>query len=170
VALEDNTRERAPLHRAAAQDNRGSALAALEGGTLRLTEAGAAHRAALEECTREREPLRWAGKQNNLADALTRLGERGSGAMRFAEAVTAHGAALGEHTGQLMPDLWAQTKENLALAEPAWGSNTRDPVHWRAAPGHIEAASEEYQRVGAAFDVENASCLRDDLAARLAPR
>ena len=64
VALEEYTRERVPLHWAAAQSNLGNALQTLgerETGTERLAQAVEAYRAALEEYTRERVPLDWAG-------------------------------------------------------------------------------------------------------------
>src|SRR6516225_8326320 len=67
AALEERTRERAPLEWAATQANLGAALARLgqrESGTGRLEEAVSAYRAALEEMTRERVPLEWATTQN----------------------------------------------------------------------------------------------------------
>jgi tetratricopeptide (TPR) repeat protein len=79
AALEEFTRERAPLDWATTQNNLGNALRTLgerESGTGRLEEALSAYRAALEERTRERVPLDWARTQNNLGTALWRLGER----------------------------------------------------------------------------------------------
>ncbi|MBF0391425.1 MAG: hypothetical protein HQL38_01985, partial [Alphaproteobacteria bacterium] len=69
AALEEYTRERAPLDWAMTQNYLGIALCSLgerEGGTARLEEAVAAHRAALEEWTRARAPLEWAMTQNGL--------------------------------------------------------------------------------------------------------
>ena len=60
AALEEYTRERAPLDWATTQNNLGNALWALgarESGTARLEEAVAAFRTSLEERTRERTPL-----------------------------------------------------------------------------------------------------------------
>ncbi len=74
AALEERTRERAPLEWATTQNNLGLALARLgerESGTVRLEEAVAAYRAALEERTRERVPLAWATTQNNLGEPLS---------------------------------------------------------------------------------------------------
>jgi hypothetical protein len=68
-ALEERTRERAPLDWATTQSNLGDALRTLgerESGTARLEEAVGVDRAALEELTRERVPLDWAETQNNL--------------------------------------------------------------------------------------------------------
>jgi tetratricopeptide (TPR) repeat protein len=73
AALEEWTRERAPLGWATTQNNFGNALSVLgarEGGTARLEEAVAAFRAALEEWTRERVPLDWAMAQTNLGIPL----------------------------------------------------------------------------------------------------
>jgi hypothetical protein len=79
AALEETTRERAPLDWAMTLTNLGAALQTLgerESGTARLEEAVAAYRAALEERTRERAPLDWAMTQTNLAIALATLAER----------------------------------------------------------------------------------------------
>ena len=61
AALEERTRDRAPLQWAMTQNNLGNALQTLgarESGTARLEEAVMAYRAALEEWTRDRAPLR----------------------------------------------------------------------------------------------------------------
>jgi tetratricopeptide (TPR) repeat protein len=97
AALEEWTRERAPLEWAMTQNNLGNALWTLgerESGTARLEEAVSAYRAALEEWTRERAPLDWAMTQNNLGSALEALGERESGTARLEEAVVAYDGAL----------------------------------------------------------------------------
>ena len=96
-ALEERTRERAPLDWATTQNNLGYALLALEqreSGTAHLEQAVMACRNALQERTRERVRLRWAKTQNNLANALLALGEREGGTARLEEAVAAYGAAL----------------------------------------------------------------------------
>ncbi|MEM8572778.1 MAG: hypothetical protein AAGG56_18045, partial [Pseudomonadota bacterium] len=79
AALEERTRDRAPLDWAMTQNNLGNVLRTLgarESGTARLEEAVAAYRAALEEQTRDRVPLDWAMTQNNLGAALCNLGTR----------------------------------------------------------------------------------------------
>lgn len=63
AALEERTRERAPLDWAMTESNLGCALLRLgerEGSTARLKEAVVAYKAALEELTRDRVPLQWA--------------------------------------------------------------------------------------------------------------
>ncbi len=92
--MQEWTRERVPLDWARAQNNLGTALAALgehEGGTARLEEAAAAYRAALQERTRERVPLEWASTQHALANALAALAGRGRkrGAVRKMEEAVA---------------------------------------------------------------------------------
>src|SRR5262249_30131816 len=69
AALQERTRERAPLDWATTQDTLGLALSTLgerESGTAHLEEAVSAYRAALQVSTRERVPLDWATIQNNL--------------------------------------------------------------------------------------------------------
>ena len=108
AALEEWTRERAPLDWAMTQNNLGAALQRLgerESGTARLEEAVAAFRAALEEWTRERAPLRWAATQNNLGLALWRLGARESGTSRLEAAAAAYRPPLLASRGAvLQPD------------------------------------------------------------------
>src|SRR5690242_6092577 len=73
AALEEMTRERAPLERAMAQMNLGNTLKMLgerEDGTARLEEAVVAYGAALHEFKQERLPLLWARTQTNLGSAL----------------------------------------------------------------------------------------------------
>ena len=67
LALQEWTRERAPLQWAMAQMDLGMALWSLgerEAGTGRLEEAVAAYQQALQERTRERMPLDWAATQD----------------------------------------------------------------------------------------------------------
>jgi tetratricopeptide (TPR) repeat protein len=78
-ALEEWTRERAPLQWAMTQNNLGNALWRLgerEGGTAKLEEAVTAYREALKEWTRERVPLDWATSLGNQGIALMQLAER----------------------------------------------------------------------------------------------
>ena len=125
AALEEFTRERAPLDWAFTQNNLGSALQQLgerQGGTQRLEEAVEAYRAALEELTRERWPLQWASKQNNLGTVLRTLGMRVGDTERLEEAVEAHRAALEELSREQVPLEWALTQNNLgvALSDLGW--------------------------------------------------
>ena len=125
AALEEFTRERAPLDWAFTQNNLGGALHQLGdqgGGTQRLEEAVKAYRAALEELTRERWPLQWASKQNNLGTVLRTLGMRVRDTERLQEAVEAHRAALEEYTRDRAPLEWALTQNNLgvALSDLGW--------------------------------------------------
>jgi tetratricopeptide (TPR) repeat protein len=66
AALEEITRERAPLDWAATQHNIGDTYLSL-GAVDKAVEA---YRAALEERTRERVPLLWADTQMHLGNAL----------------------------------------------------------------------------------------------------
>ena len=80
AALEEYTRERAPLEWARTQNSLGVALSDLswlEGNIERLEEAVAAYESALKERTRKRRPLEWARTQNNLGGALWILGQSG---------------------------------------------------------------------------------------------
>ena len=91
-------------------------LGELEGGTERLEEAVAAHRAALEEFTREQTPFQWAEIQNNLGRALWILGELEGDTERLEEAVKAHESALEGYTRELAPLEWARTQNLLGTA------------------------------------------------------
>jgi tetratricopeptide (TPR) repeat protein len=118
-ALEELTRERAPLDWAGTLNNLGNALQRLgerENGTSKLEEAVAAYREALQEYTQSRVPLDWAMTQNNLGLALFTLGERESGTAKLDEAVAAYREALKEYTQSRVPLDWAMTQNNLGLA------------------------------------------------------
>ncbi|MCB2012565.1 MAG: tetratricopeptide repeat protein [Geminicoccaceae bacterium] len=124
LALEERTRERAPLDWAMTQNNLGSTLATLglrESGTQSLTNAVNALRLALEESTRGRVPLDWATTQNNLGNALQNLGERESGTQSLTDAVNAYRLALEERTRERVPLDWAITQNNLGTALQALG-------------------------------------------------
>jgi len=100
LALEERTRERAPLHWAATQNNLGTVLAALgerEPGTARLEEAVAVYRAALEERTREKAPLEWAVTMENLAAAEEAWAERTGDESHVRAALAACEGALDEY-------------------------------------------------------------------------
>ena len=78
-ALNEFTRERAPLQWATIQNNLGAVLATIgeEGsGTLSLELAVAAYREALKERTRDRAPLDWSMSTGNQGVALMLLAER----------------------------------------------------------------------------------------------
>lgn len=116
AALEEWTRQRAPLQWAMTQNNLCAALRTIgerEGGTARLEEAVVACRAALKERTRARFPLDWALTQNNLGAALRTLGKREGSTARLEEAVTAYREALEERTRERVPLDWAMTQSNL---------------------------------------------------------
>jgi tetratricopeptide (TPR) repeat protein len=149
AALEEHTRERAPLDWAMTQMNLGNALARLggrESGTARLEEAVAAYRAALGEYSRERVPLDWAVTQNNLGNALRMLGERESGTARLEEAVAAYRAALEERTRGRVPFGWATTQNNLGNALATLGGRESGTVRLEEAVAAYRAALEEYAR------------------------
>jgi hypothetical protein len=79
AAMEELTRERAPLDWATAQHNLAIALYMLgedEGGTARLQQAVDAFQAALEERTPERVPLDWAASVGAQAVALMLIADR----------------------------------------------------------------------------------------------
>ena len=73
LALQELTRERAPLDWAKTQVDRGNVLERLserESGTEHLQQAVEVYRLALQELPRERAPLDWAMTQVNLGSAL----------------------------------------------------------------------------------------------------
>ncbi|MBO0902505.1 tetratricopeptide repeat protein [Jiella sonneratiae] len=149
AALEEYTRERAPLDWAATHNNLGTALQTLgerETGTARLEEAVVAYRAALEERTRERVPLDWAVTQNNLGNALRALGERETGTARLEEAVAAYRAALEERTRERVPLGWAMTQNNLGIALKALGQRETGTGRLEEAVTAYHAALEERTR------------------------
>ena len=119
AAMEEFTRDRAPLYWAMTQNNLGNALSDLgarESGTARLEEAVAAYRAALEEYTRDRAPLDWAAAQMGLGNALWKLAERGSDTTHANEASAAFRAAIEVRTLAANPQAWAAARNNLGAA------------------------------------------------------
>lgn len=116
AALEEVTRERAPLQWTRTQNNLGVVLRALgerKSGTARLEEAVTAFRAALEEVARERAPLQWALTQNNLGTALSAVGKRGSGTAQLEEAVMAYQRALSVFEAENISFYIEKTRRNL---------------------------------------------------------
>ena len=149
TALEEYTRERAPLDWAMTQNNLGNALQTLggrESGTERLEQAVVAYRAALEEYTRERAPLDWAMTQNNLGNALQTLGGRESDTERLEQAVVAYRAALEEYTRERAPLQWAATQNNLGAALQTLGGRESDMERLEQAVVAYRAALEERTR------------------------
>jgi tetratricopeptide (TPR) repeat protein len=148
-ALQEYTRERAPLDWAMTQNNLGNALQILgarESGTARREEAVTAFRDALQEYTRERVPLDWAMTQNNLGNALGILGERESGTARLEEAVTAFREALQERTRERVPLDWAGTLNNLGNALGILGARERGTARLEEAVTAFRDALQEYTR------------------------
>jgi ATP-dependent Clp protease adapter protein ClpS len=119
AALDELSRQRAPLEWAKAQNDLGNALqfasVGPEGSTTLLEEAIAAHRAALEEYSRERAPVEWAATQSYLGHALFALGRRDAGAARMEEAVAAYRAAATEAT-RVPLQQWVSTQDKLGSA------------------------------------------------------
>ncbi len=149
AALEEKTRDRAPLDWAATQNNLGIVLRHLgsrETGTTRLEEAVTAYRAALKEWTHDRVPLNWAKTQNNLGNALWALGERESGTKRLEEAVTAFRAALEERTRDRVPLDWAMTQNNLGSALQTLGERESGTKRLEQAVTAYQNALEEHTR------------------------
>ena len=149
AALEELTRERAPLQWAMTQTNLGNALIALgelEGGTARLEEAVKAYYAVLEIFKREQAPLLWAMAQSNLGVALEALGERESGTARLEDAVKAYNAALEERKRELVPLDWAATENNLGNALARLGERESGTARLEDAVKAYNAALEERKR------------------------
>ena len=149
AALEERTRDRAPLDWAATQNNLGAALRTLgerETGTARLEEAVTAFRAALEEHTRDRVPLDWAMTQNNLGNALLILGARETGTARLEGAIEAYRAALEERTRDRVPLDWAMTQNNLGNALATVGMRETGTARLEEAATAYRAALEERTR------------------------
>lgn len=148
-ALEQRTRERAPVNWGATQHNLGSALAVLgerQSGTARLEDAVEALILALEERTRKRAPLDWADTQNNLGNALRCLGARESGTERLELAVEAYKSALKERTRERTPLGWAETQHNLGNAVLDLGKRADDPIRLNAAVEAYTQALKERRR------------------------
>ena len=149
AALEEWTRDRAPLDWAMTQNSLGNALSTLgarESGTARLEEAVAAYRAALAERTRDRAPLDWARTQNNLGTALQTLGERESGTARLEEAIAVYRAALEEGTRDRAPLDWARTQMNLGNALRTLGARESGTARLEEAVVAYRAALKEWTR------------------------
>ncbi len=149
AALEEFTRERAPLDWAATQNNLGGTLAELgmrQSRTALLEEAITAYRAALEERTRERVPLHWATTQNNLGATLSELGKREIGTARLDKAVAAFRAALEEFARERVPLDWAMTQNNLGIALAALGEREIGTARLEEAVDAYHAALEERSR------------------------
>jgi tetratricopeptide (TPR) repeat protein len=147
AALDEYTRDRAPLEWALTQMNLGNALQTLgerEGSAARLEEAVAAYRAALEVCTRERVPLHWAATQMNLGVVLRALGEQESTTTRLEEAVAAHRAALEEYTRDRAPLQWAMTQNNLGMALKTLGERESGTERLEEAVAAYRTALEKY--------------------------
>jgi tetratricopeptide (TPR) repeat protein len=140
AALEERTRERAPLDWAMTQNNLGLALSQLgewENTTEILEEAIATSRAALDESARERVHLQWAKAQNNLGLALLALGNRESGTDKLVEAVAAYRAAgAGARSGSasLGPDTDQSRQCPQSARRAGEGEPTREgvPLDWAA--------------------------------------
>jgi hypothetical protein len=149
AALQERTRERAPLDWATTQNNLGNALIRLgerESGTALLEEAVQAYRAALQERTHEQTPLDWATTQNNLGNALARLGEREGDSARLEEAVGAYRAALQETARDRVPLAWAMTQNNLGIALMRLGERETGTVRLEEAVQAYRAALQERTR------------------------
>ncbi len=149
AALEERTRDQAPLDWAETQDCLGRALWRLgerESESARLEEAVATYHAALKERTRDRVPLEWAMTQNNLGLALNSLGERERGTARLEEAVAAHRLALEELTRDRIPLEWAATQNNLGTALANLGVRESRTALLEEAVAAYRAALEEFTR------------------------
>jgi tetratricopeptide (TPR) repeat protein len=147
AALEEYTRDRAPLKWALTQINLGNVLQTLgerEGNTARLEEAVVAYHAALEQCTRDQVPLQWALAQNNLGKALWVLGNQENGTERLKQSVAAYRASLEVRTRERVPLDWAMTENNLGIALKALGERENGTAQLEEAVAAYRAALEEY--------------------------
>ncbi len=121
AALEELTRERAPLQRAAALSGLGDALVRLserESGTTQLQEAIGSYRAALEELTRERPQLQWAVTQSSRlqVEFMALLSDPKADTARLQEATAAYRAALEEFNRDSAGLQWIDTQSALGVA------------------------------------------------------
>ena len=166
-ALEERTRARVPLSGPAqmnlgncARDARraGERDGAARGGGCRLSRglAGKDPRARAA-------PLGHDPEQSG--SALARLGERESGTARLEEAVAAYREALQERTRARVPLEWARTQVNLALVHLAFFDKDRQPRHLDAALEAVDGALEEYRKANAAFYIDKAERLREQILA-----
>jgi tetratricopeptide (TPR) repeat protein len=146
LALQENTRERAPLQWARTQLNLAIALAVLgerETGTVRLEGAVAAFRAALEEYTRDLVPLDWALTQMNLGNVLRIMGEREGGTAHLEQAVAAFRAALEEYSPGRAPLNWAAAQASLGTALFRLGERESETARLEEAVAAYRSALEE---------------------------
>jgi len=122
-ALEEMTRERAPLMWGTLKGNIGRSYQLLGDGTAEPADANAyyaqavdAYREALQELTRERVPIQWAGFQSGLALTLQALAQNDSAkaAGMLAEAETAQRGALEVYPAASRPFERAAVQHDLA--------------------------------------------------------
>lgn len=119
IAVDECTRDSAPIHWARAQNTLGNVLGELgerEGRRDYLEQAIVAYHGALKVYKRNPFPLDWAGAQMNLGIAYRRIGVRESDTRSIKRAVKALDAALLEFDPDSNAIEWSLSQMNLGNA------------------------------------------------------
>jgi hypothetical protein len=103
-------------------------------------------------------------KTNPGAMVPTPGGQRDDTA-RLEAAVAAYREVLEEYTRARVLFLWAQTQQNLALVHLAFFRKDRKLRHLDAALHAVDGALEEYRKANAAFYIDEAEHVRQQILA-----
>jgi tetratricopeptide (TPR) repeat protein len=98
-------------------------------------------------------------------NALKALGQRESGTETLTKAVDAYREALKEWTHDRVPLKWAGTQLNLALVYSSFFVKDAEPHQLDAALEAVDGALEEFRKANAAYDIEKAERLRQQILA-----
>ena len=149
AAMEEFTRERAPIQWAQTQRDLGGALESLgdrRNSTEHLEQAVAAYKKALEELTQKRMPREWARTRTMLGGVLIDLGNRQKSIDCIKQALAVYNTALEEFTREQAPVDWAILQQNIGigLIRLATLERSVEPLQQAVATHH--AALEELTR------------------------
>jgi tetratricopeptide (TPR) repeat protein len=156
-ALNDWSRDRAPLNWAEVQGELGAALSELserepERATALLKEAVATYREALDAQAPFYVPLDRGRTQGGLADALARLGEREGGTTLLLDAKVAYEEALKDLTRERSPLDWATAHHNLGNVLQNLAEREQGTARFHEAIASYREALKEHTRERAPLD------------------
>jgi hypothetical protein len=148
AALEERTREHAPLDWADTETNLGTALEKLgereaddpKQQKADLQQSVAAVSSALEELSQPKEPTYWAMAQAQLGDSLRALGERDSGSADLEKAAAALRASLEVFTRDDDPVDWGDVQNSLGATLLLWGEREKNDSYLNDAVTALRAA------------------------------
>ncbi len=129
AALENQSREDAPVDWAITKKHLGAVLQALAERADDMETLGAAadaFRGALDVLTRAEFPREWAAAQNRLGQVLYRLDLRAGDREMLRDSLNAFQAALTVFTRAETPLLWAEVMNNFAQAAQVLGQQLRN--------------------------------------------